>query len=233
VVPDFKQHLRRQLGFLQRSCESYDAGHTDESIRIAIVIRVLIYDTKNSTSLLKHLRATNVTLASTVPVGVPHPNAVMFNGMGRLTISGGPPPNATWKASTGSDSIRARLPVPEWWNQIVFILGKTRCSRKDLVLAAANRDGGAHVDATLTADYATLMTTGMRGFFHYSPTGEAGTFEPIMDAHLVLHPTNGSRDFEQPGLAGADCSTHAYARRTTALPEIIWSTSAARPLLFP
>ncbi len=184
MAPDFKQHLRRQLGFLRRSCESYDAGHTDESVRIATVIRVLVHDTNNSTSLLTHLGAMNVKLSSTVG-DLPRSNTAMLSGMGRLTITTGPAASATWKASTSSDSIKTELPVSEWWNQIVYILGKARCSRKDLVLAAANKDGGAHVDAALTADYETLMTSGERGFFHYSPTGEMGTFQPIMDAHLV------------------------------------------------
>jgi hypothetical protein len=128
------------------------------------------------------------------------PSAVMFGGMGRLTIRGGPQASATWKASTSADSIRTQLPLPEWWNQIVFILGKTRCSRKDLVPAAADKDGGAHVDAKLTGDYETLMTSGIRGFFHYSPTGETGTFKPIMDAHLVYIRQMGHEVLNSPEL---------------------------------
>ena len=26
-LTDFRQHLKKQLGFLKRSCASYDAGH--------------------------------------------------------------------------------------------------------------------------------------------------------------------------------------------------------------
>ncbi len=106
-------------------------------------------------------------------------------GMGRLTLTAGPTATGgTWKPSISPDSIKTQLSVSDWWNQIVYILGTARCSRKDLVLAAADKDGGAHVDAKLTADYETLMTSGERGFFHY-PTGETGNFKPIMDAHLV------------------------------------------------
>jgi hypothetical protein len=199
VAPDFKQHLRRQLGFLRRSCESYDAGHTDESVRIATVIRVLVHDTKTSTSLLTHLRAMNVKLSSTVG-DHPRSNTAMLSGMGQLTITTGPAASAIWKASTGSDSIKTELPVSEWWNQIVYILGRARCSRKDLVLAAANKDGGAHVDAALTADYETLMTSGERGFFHYSPTGEMGTFQPIVDAHFVYIRQMGHELLNSPDL---------------------------------
>lgn len=63
---DFKAHLSRQLTFLWRSCEAYDEGHTDEAVRIASVIRVLIHDTPKSTSLLNHLGALGISLSSTV-----------------------------------------------------------------------------------------------------------------------------------------------------------------------
>lgn len=179
---DFKKQLERQLNFLRRSCDSYDAGFTDEAIRIATAIRVLIHDTRNSTSLLRHLNALNIKLSSTVTPDH-HPNAVMLIGMGRLTIIGGGA--TTWKPATTSDAIKTYLAASIWWDQVVYILGQVRASRKDLILAAANKDGGTHVDSTLTKEYETLMTTGQRGFFHYSPTNEKHNFQPIMDAHLV------------------------------------------------
>jgi hypothetical protein len=187
LAPDFRKHLERQIGFLRRSCESYDLGHTDEGVRIATITRVLIHDTKNCTSLLKHLGGMNIKLASTVSVSdIPPSRIAMHMGMGRLTLTTGPAATGgTWKPSISSDSIKTQLLVPEWWNQIAYILGKARCSRKDLVLTAADKDGGAHVDAKLTADYETLMTSGERGFFHYPTVGETGSFQPIMDAHLV------------------------------------------------
>ena len=49
------EQLQRQLGFLRRSCELYDAGHKDESLRLSVVIRTLVHDTRSSTSLLKQM----------------------------------------------------------------------------------------------------------------------------------------------------------------------------------
>ena len=54
-MTDFPTHLGRQLQFLHQSCASYDGGFFDEAIRMATVMRVLLHDTKHSTSLLKHL----------------------------------------------------------------------------------------------------------------------------------------------------------------------------------
>jgi len=106
---------------LRRSCESYDAGHTDESVRITTITRVLIHDTKNCTSLLKHLGGINIRLSSTVSVlDIPPSQIAMHIGMGRLTTTA---TGGTWKPSISSDSIKTQLAVSEWWNQIVYILG--------------------------------------------------------------------------------------------------------------
>jgi len=50
-----RSQLQRQLGFLKRSCEDFDAGQHDEGLRIAVSLRVLFHDTSASTSLLTHL----------------------------------------------------------------------------------------------------------------------------------------------------------------------------------
>lgn len=103
-------------------------------------------------------------------------------GMGRMTATS---TKSTWAPNTDCTAIDRQLPVVEWWNQVVYILGGVRATRKSLVLAATNKDGGAHVDSDLTTDYETLMTTGERGWFHYSPTNAQDNFQPVMDAHFV------------------------------------------------
>ncbi len=61
--------LRRQIGFMQRSADMYDNGYDDESIRIATAIRVLVHDTRSSTSLFTMLGVkASLTLLSTVEV---------------------------------------------------------------------------------------------------------------------------------------------------------------------
>jgi hypothetical protein len=175
----FQQHLTKQLGFLVRSCKSYDEGHIDEGIRIATVIRVLVHDTKNCVSLLKHLGATSINLASTV-ANVDASRAVMFWGMGQFTMSQS---NIAYRPNLDENSIKISLPAIMWWNQIVYVYGSLKLSRKTIVLGAADKDGGAHVDAKLTPEYAALTRSGAIGSLVY----EAHNFHvtvPIENAHL-------------------------------------------------
>ena len=76
----YQQELKKQLGFLRRSCQLYDEGEVDEAIRIAVPIRTTIHDTRNSTSLLTHLDAEGIKLWSSI-AGAPE-NAVWYQGMG-------------------------------------------------------------------------------------------------------------------------------------------------------
>src|ERR1041385_7471755 len=112
---DFQKQLEKQIGFLDRSCKAFDHGYTDESIRIATVIRVLIHDTPKSTSLLRHLRATHIDLLSTAkPQTVPVGGVAMF-GMGSYTIGSA---GSQWDPVCQSNGFQ--LPVHEWWTQLVF-----------------------------------------------------------------------------------------------------------------
>ena len=59
-----------------------------------------------------------------------------------------------------------------------------RLSRKDVVLTATNKDGGAHVDQKLTPAYEMLAAGGAVGSFIWGSDSVKQTF-PITKAHLV------------------------------------------------
>jgi len=176
----FIDHLKKQLGFLERSCQSYDNGYIDEGVRIATIIRVLIHDTNASTSLLKHLNATTINLLSTT--FEPSSDTVSFVGMGMMKVGGD---ESSYFPQLGNGPINDSIPVSSWWDQVVMVLGKEqRITRKKIVLAAANKDGGAHVDKKLTKDYEALSKDGATGYILYISEGKPVEF-PIENAHLV------------------------------------------------
>ena len=177
---DFYAHLARQLAFLKRSCEAYDSGATDEAVRIATIVRVLVHNTKESTSLLKHLNATTINLLSTTDGATP--NTVMCFGLGTMQLGGD---GCRYFPSLDDGPVKKLIPVSQWWDQIVFVLNpQTRLSRRKIILSAANQDGGAHVDASLSKEYEALSSDGAIGHFTYGSNGKE-VDQPITDVHFV------------------------------------------------
>ncbi len=140
-----KDHLRRQLEYLRRSCELYDAGHLDEAVRLAVVIRVLIHDTKKSKSLLQQMRVKEqVKLATSF--GLPEKLPRNFQPVSVLPLF--------VSSAEGGTSVPFPLPIPsilmtvnEWWEEMVW-MQKNTLTRREIILGTANKEGGAHVQAT-------------------------------------------------------------------------------------
>jgi hypothetical protein len=119
----YQQELKKQLGFLRRSCQWYDEGEIDEAIRIAVPIRTIIHDTRNSTSLLTHLNAKGIKLWSSIQ-GAPE-NAVWYQGMGlHKRWMYGNRAGASYGPSFDDVPEMVLLPVSEWWNQIVYVFSR-------------------------------------------------------------------------------------------------------------
>lgn len=183
MQPDYRDHLRRQISFLQRSAAAFDAGYVDEAVRIATTIRVLIHHTANSTSVLKHLNATTISLLSTCEGA--STNALFYIGLGMQQVrNDGGAIKATY-APLLDGPVKIYVPVSKWWDMIVYVLGSgERLSRKSIALTAANKDGGAHVDSSLTPEYAALSKEGAVGYLMSSVGGRINE-QPFTDAHFV------------------------------------------------
>lgn len=195
ISTNFGGQLSRQLDFLRRSCADYDAGHHDEAIRIATGLRILIHQTKNSTSLLKHLSATTINLLCTTE-DIPEDTA-MHTGMGRMRLRGN---GSSEYFPTLGDSFSKRLvPVSKWWSQAVMVIDGKRISRKDIVLGAANQDGGAHVDAALSKEYGPVTLPGAAGSLSFVVKGVKYE-KPLRDTHLVSLRQMGHEVLNSPDL---------------------------------
>ena len=87
---DLREHLADQLLFLEGSGEAYDRGLVGEAKRLAVSLRVLCHDSRNSHSLLGQLERLSGSFLSTAAPNLPgnlasHAGLVMIGMKGRET----------------------------------------------------------------------------------------------------------------------------------------------------
>jgi hypothetical protein len=177
---NFKFQLKRQLGFLQRSCAAYDQGHHDDAIRIGTIIRVLLHDTASSTSLLTHMRSKSILLLSTVDSDAVGPGVFYFLGLGMGKTA--PDGKSFYTPKYGDGPFSRFVTFDQWWNQVVFVNSSVSITRRHIVLGAANKDGGAHVDMKLSEEYAALMALAMTKL----PPPLQGLVPPVSPVNVEL-----------------------------------------------
>lgn len=196
---DFVRQLDKQLRYIETSAREYDAGEKDEAIRIATSLRVIFHQTPSSTSLLAHLQALYTRIMTSVgkppypqdwctPLALirgkihfperhakdcPHHQAITFVEP------------ATYQPRLAELRLTRQVQAPDWWgNEPAMILHHKKTTRKDIVLWAANKDGGAHVDEKLPIDYVHLSDC-IRIGISEAPSDEA-KFETAKGAHLAI-----------------------------------------------
>jgi len=183
--PRFVDKLREQLRFIERSCAAFDGGNEEEALRIATALRVIFHNTQKSTSLIAHLGLNGARMLSSSRGLGNHYDYVSI----RFDLSSPEPVKATPILGAGF----RELPVSAWWStEPVFVHDGDRFSRKMIVLAAVNKDGGAHVDDTLDRFYAAL-SAGKDGFgvtgnltFAGAPPFKQGVTHYAKNSHLAL-----------------------------------------------
>lgn len=160
---DFKERFDQQIGFIETSASAYDAGNEPEAKRLAVNLRVLLHDTRSSTSLLAHLGVKNLLPFRNTAADPPPAGVLMMFGGGLCSIEatlgegGG---GSRFVPVLDTDPARSSRPLQcfaDWWNGPVLNDQEGNSfSRYDFVHAVANKDGGAHVDAKLGAAYQAL-----------------------------------------------------------------------------
>lgn len=159
---DFPNQLSKQLEYIERSCELYDHGHRNEAIRVATALRVIFHNTSNSTSLLAHLNALHVDVASSLSestgICIERQGATLIDSrLAKPHLSFDFPTTRFYFEPFLVDTNIAQIPLQRWWDgEVVAVVDGHSFSRKTLILAAANKDGGAHVDGELPEDYRLL-----------------------------------------------------------------------------
>jgi hypothetical protein len=152
---DIKAHLLEQIKFLKNSIILFDKGDYEECKRIAVSIRVLVHDSKNSISLLKQLKKKDISFYDNASSYLP---GNLFPTARLVALASTKEGEATYipnKDFRGNSTIK--VPFDSWWNDIVIDDSHGNLlKRKDLILSISNQDGGAHVDPELNIPYGSI-----------------------------------------------------------------------------
>jgi hypothetical protein len=193
IQSELIRHLCRQVVFLRTSITAYDRGDRAEAVRIAAIVRVLCHDCKQSSiSLFQKLGSTApqlITTARTV-------NAADVVGIDFGTFLAGQVMGSAIEYSS-IDSSGPAVDYKTWWGQHIFLRDQKFFSRKDVVLAAANKDGGAHVD-----DPDSKLSALIEGFWLKTTTLADGSklTTPVEDNHFAMLRRLGEEVLKSPEL---------------------------------
>lgn len=188
----FRTQLRIQLRFLATSCEMFDKGDQEEAIRIATTLRVLLHDTKKSTSLLRSLDATDTRIITTCQTPfAPKGMSVAYDHVSMITPYG-------VRAQLETSRVYGDQSIQEWLDQPLIHWPPLHFTRKSIILTVANKDGGAHVDSSLPSDYERITTSGFGSFTFGS--GETKRVVPVTNIHLIALRQMAYELLNSPGL---------------------------------
>jgi len=170
------KHLNTQLRFLEQSANAYDNGDLEEAKRLALILRILLYDSPNSHSVLSQLGKKDQLFEDSA-VNYDSNNILGHGGLVEIVLG---PPSPRYIAML--DDVPGnfkKVSFDEWWNSPVFVdKHKQKLSRGQLIGIAADQDGGAHVDPSLDKTYFNISKKGGLGWMK-------GTNVPIPSPELA------------------------------------------------
>jgi hypothetical protein len=155
-IPQTNEELERQfqeqLKFVRRSAEYFDQGEVSEAKRIAVSLRVLLHQTKQSHSLLTQTGRTGQLFYSSIEPDDDDNILAYAPLVGLATTSSGA--TVVPRLDDFVSGTEQRIPFVAWWEQTAYRDKRDRkLSRRELTLTMANQDGGAHVDPGLDPRY--------------------------------------------------------------------------------
>lgn len=154
---DLRLEIAKQLNFIISSCRLYDEGRYEEALRIAVAARVLFHNTQMSKAIIGgHHKPKDLKLISTTMFKKGFPVREDSHYLGFIGLF---PSIGGFRPYLDDSPRKASIPWIEWWSEEpIMALKKTQecITRKQLVLACANKDGGAHVDEVKPEEYERL-----------------------------------------------------------------------------
>jgi hypothetical protein len=193
------------MEFLRTACSEFDRGKLSYAKLAATTLRVLLHDTRSSHSLLEQLgvksrialldsagqlldtnlaSSTNLTMQRIRVIdeeghAAPAYMPVLDDYTHRTRLN-----RPTAFGLNQEPAAGRRLKFDEWWTIPVIRDGsRTDFSRRDLVLALSNQDGGAHIDPAISEAYYKLSRANSSGWVAFG-AGEQKPFDSPVPASV-------------------------------------------------
>lgn len=204
---DFNEHLTYCVEALNLSAQAFDNGYKGEAQRLAATVRMLVHDTGSSRSLLGQLGRKSAKFYDTAwPYNAL--NLAPYMGIVGIDTGAGADAYLAPLDNLPPDAPPSWVDFDTWWDRVIFVDNQRKqTTRKELVLAVANTDGGAHVDPQLDAKYANLSRENSLGWEFIGPKGKAPLTRPELAAvrqiaHETLKSLNPSMPSALPKVKG-------------------------------
>jgi hypothetical protein len=175
---EYPSAFRTQMELLGNAALSFDAGSLAEAQNLATRIRVLVHDGPGpGSSFLIQIGAKDCLPYLDTAQAEDPPGVIGFGG-GLCMISAVVGDEGSSRYTAPLDRLAPeRLHPPaafiDWWEDEILADDRSNSfSRRALVLAVANQDGGSHFDETLDAAYAELTRDRSLTSFQPAPGGD-------------------------------------------------------------
>ena len=170
--PELIEKIREQVQLLDILGEQFDAGHRVVGYPLATVVRVLVHDTAQSHALLAQVGELTTTKFLDTSAPINPRNLISDFGLVvmQMTIGKG----NEWVPRCAAPSFPVATPrdvaFTSWWGTDVMKDAKGRTwSRRGMVLAIANKEGGAHIDPQQPIDIRAIEVENSMGWKYVDP----------------------------------------------------------------
>jgi len=146
---DYLNHLKQQHDFLKADITQYESGRSHFANKIAVTLRTLFHNTPASKSIF-----TGLSIDKKIEY-------YFRDGIHQFDVEDDSVTFYTGFALIHKPDFEApfydNFPFDTYWNRIVYKEGKVTYIRKQIILYAANKFGGAHVDPEIPAKYVHIV----------------------------------------------------------------------------
>jgi hypothetical protein len=152
------------MSYLHKSAKDFDDGDPTEAARLAVTLRVLLWNKGSSEALLNQLGVQHqLKFLDTRARPVSGAALQLDSGLGTIRLGDD---GAVYVASLDArEDVYGPQPFRVWWNRRVLRdLTDSWFTRKELVLFLAHKLGGAHVDTSLQPRFHALTKLNSQGW---------------------------------------------------------------------